>query len=75
MKYEELRPEFKEKLENFLSSFFNNLPVKTIAGKPITGEMFVGITMEYLNAINEGGVPEILTSLERVITSESRKVM
>ena len=56
-KYDELRPEFRQKLETFLGSFFNNLPIKTIRGKPLNGEMFANLTMEYLNAINEGGIP------------------
>mgnify|MGYP000949901850 CR=1 FL=1 len=51
----------------FEKTFFNNLPIKLINGKPINSDMFIALTYEYLNAINGGGIPEILTSLERVI--------
>lgn len=37
--------------------------------------MFLKLTFEYIEAINNGGVPQILTSVERVISSEIRKVM
>jgi hypothetical protein len=37
--------------------------------------MFLKLTFEYLDAINNGGVPEILSSLERVISTEARKVI
>jgi hypothetical protein len=29
--------------------------------------MFVKLSLEYVEAINSGGVPQVLTSLERVI--------
>lgn len=37
--------------------------------------MFLKLAYEYIDAINNGGVPEILSSLERVISSETRKVI
>lgn len=36
--------------------------------------MFCNLTVEYLQAINTGGIPQILTSLERVISSEVRRI-
>lgn len=46
-----------------------------INNKTLTGEMFLKLTFEYVEAINNGGVPQILTSVERVISSEIRKIM
>ena len=37
--------------------------------------MFLNLTCEYVEAINNGGIPQILTSIERVISSETRKIM
>ena len=36
--------------------------------------MFINLALEYIHAINTGGVPTILNSLERVISSEIRRV-
>lgn len=48
---------------------------KTIQGRTLSGEMFLKLTYEYVDAINNGGVPQILTSIERVISSETRKIV
>jgi predicted transcriptional regulator with HTH domain len=37
--------------------------------------MFLKLTLEYVEAINSGGIPQILTSLDRVIQQEARKVL
>jgi hypothetical protein len=58
-----LRPAFIDKMKAFEKTFFNNLPIKLINNKPINSDMFIALTYEYLNAINGGGIPEILTSL------------
>lgn len=50
-------------MKAFEKAFFANLPVKLINGKAINNDMFIALTYEYLNAINGGGIPEILTSL------------
>ena len=47
---------------------------KIINGKPLTGEMLLNLLKNYLQAINTGGVPQILTSMERVISSEMKRV-
>lgn len=43
--------------------------------KPLSGEMFLKLTCEYVEAINNGGIPQILTSIERVISTEIRKIV
>ena len=57
----------------FLRTFYSNLPVKIINGKPITGEIYLNLAHEFVNAMNNGKVPKIKTSLESVIASEVRK--
>ena len=37
--------------------------------------MFLKISYEYIEAINNGGIPQILSSLERVISTEARKIL
>ena len=43
--------------------------MKLINGKPLTAEIYLNLVREYIGAINSGKVPEVLTSLERVIES------
>ncbi len=59
----------------FEKRFFSTLPIKLINNKPINSDMFIALTYQYLESINGGKMPEILTSLERVIVTESRKVI
>ena len=58
----------------FERTFFSNLPPKTINNKPITGNIYLNLAYEYVNAMNSGGIPKIMNSLERVIASEVRKI-
>ena len=44
-----------------------------IKGRPITGSMLMGMAWEYVNVLNNGGVPTILSTYEGVTVSESRK--
>ena len=37
--------------------------------------MFVKLTLEYVEAINSGGVPQVLTSLDRVMQQEARSLL
>lgn len=56
-------------MKQFERTFFETLPVKLINGKPLTAEIYLNLVREYIGAINSGKVPEVLTSLERVIES------
>ena len=57
-----------------MDKIFYNLQAKIINDKPLTGNMFLSLAFEYTQAINEGYIPEILTSLERIISAEIRKI-
>ncbi len=59
-------------MQEFEQKVFTSIQPKTIAGKVLNGDMFISLTYDYLEAMNSGGVPEILNSLERVISHECR---
>ena len=61
-------------MKNFERTFYSSLPPKTINNKPITGSIYLNLVYEYVNAMNSGGIPKIMTSLESVISAEIRKV-
>lgn len=74
LSYDELRPEFRDTVTRFLQLVQQNLKPKLVAGKGITGKMFVQLTNEYLKAFNTGGCPEILPALEIVIQREANSI-
>ena len=56
-------------MNNFEKKVLGNIRPKIINNKVLTGKMFMGLAIEYLQAINTGGIPNILNSLESVISS------
>ena len=54
-------------MNTFEKTFYQTLPVKLINGKPLTGDIYLNLVRQYLDAMNHGKVPEILTSLQRVL--------
>jgi hypothetical protein len=72
--WDDLRADFKENVEFLTHNVMASIRPKIIQGKPLTGEMLLNLTKNYLQAINTGGVPQILTSMERVISSEMKRI-
>ena len=70
MSYNDLRPDFRKSVAEFLNTTQMNLKPKMINGKGISGKMFVELAQLYIDAFNKGGCPEILPSLDRVISQE-----
>lgn len=74
LSYNELRPEFRQTVKDFLSIVNSNLKPKLVNGKGISGKMFVQLAESYISAFNADGCPEILPCLERVIAHEVNKI-
>lgn len=72
--FEDLREKFRDKMKQFERTFYDTLPTKIINGKPLTGEIYLNLIREYIDAMNSGKVPEVLTSLERVLECEARQI-
>ncbi|CAK55991.1 unnamed protein product (macronuclear) [Paramecium tetraurelia] len=70
-----LRPEFISAVQDFERRVSKNIPPKQINGTTLTAEMFLKLSLEYVDAINSGGIPQILTSLDRVIQQEARNLL
>jgi len=64
----------RENVEALVNKVLTNIRPKIIQGKALTGEMFLNLTNSYVQALNSGGVPQILTSMERVVSSEMKKI-
>lgn len=74
LNYQELRPEFRQSVKEFLTLVNSQLKPKMVNGKGISGKMFIELAQSYVTAFNKGGCPEILPSLERVIAHEVNKI-
>ena len=61
-------------MEALVNNVLASIRPKIINGKSLTGAMLLNLLKSYLQAINTGGVPQILTSMERVINSEMKRV-
>lgn len=53
---------------------FKDIKPKQFNGKVLSGEMYLKMVSEFLNVINSNGIPEIESSLERVMASEYNKI-
>lgn len=56
---ETLRPEFIEQVLTLRKCIFKNAKLKTLNGKALNGEMLSGVMKNYIEAINNGAVPNI----------------
>lgn len=59
LKMEALRPEFVEGALQLKNSLNQNAKIKTFGGKPITGQLLSDMLQTYVEAVNEGAVPNI----------------
>ena len=71
--YSSLRPEFREGVESLISRILTRPKLKMIGGKHMTGSMLLGLAYEYVDAINNGEIPTVMDSFERVSHAEAQR--
>ena len=71
--FEELRPDFKDQVSNFVSQVLNNARVKMLDGVAITGKSLSMLLEQYIDAINRDAVPTISTAWERTIDMQIKE--
>ena len=37
--------------------------------------MLLGLAMDYVNSVNDTSIPTVMTALDRVVSSESRRIL
>ena len=47
--------------------------IQQIHGKPLNGNMLLGLALEYVEAINNQEIPVVMSCFERVVQVESRR--
>ncbi|KAM3144212.1 hypothetical protein pb186bvf_003674 [Paramecium bursaria] len=70
-----LKPGFIHAVQDFERKVIHQIKPKQIGNTVLTADMFLKITLEYVDTINNGGIPQILTSLDRVILQEVRNIV
>eukprot|EP00002_Diphylleia_rotans_P005218 TRINITY_DN14330_c0_g1_i1.p1 TRINITY_DN14330_c0_g1~~TRINITY_DN14330_c0_g1_i1.p1 ORF type:complete len:721 (+),score=146.17 TRINITY_DN14330_c0_g1_i1:51-2213(+) len=63
-----LRPEFLHQLEEFKRTTMRQLRPKMINGQELNGSMLVTMAQSFVEAINQGAVPTIMSAWENVAT-------
>ena len=66
----ELRPEFVQQLDAFSALLDDKLVVKSIAGRPATGDVIAHLCMQAVDALNRGAVPCIADSFTFMLESQ-----
>ena len=54
-----MRPEFVQQVMKLRNNIKNGIKVKTIQNQKLNGDMYCSVVGSYVNAINEGAVPNI----------------
>ena len=70
MELEELRPEFVEQVLGLRRKVINKVKPKTMAGKALSGGMLATLAGQYVQAINNGAVPNIESAWTYICRSE-----
>ena len=69
-----LKPEFFNVYEDLVTKKLRSHPkVKSINNRPLTGYMFLGLALEYVECFNRKETPIVMQSFERVVSIESER--
>jgi hypothetical protein len=63
----DLRPEFRQSMDALMAKLKSTTRFKTVNGRALTASMFLGIALEYVDAINSQEVPVVMNCFERVV--------
>ena len=70
---DKLRPEFLEQIIGLRKKVLGRVKVKTLNGKPLTGEMYLNLVKGLISALNSGDVPNIENTWLSMCKVESYK--
>lgn len=73
--FSSLKPEFQAQMNKLIQKIYAKSKPKLINGKALNSSMFLGLTMEYVDSLNNEKTPTIVTALDRVVYAESNKIM
>lgn len=71
----QLRPDFLAQIHDLYSLVMKRIKPKRMRGRMLTGELLGSLAMSYTAAINQGGVPNILSSWSNVCRGENQRLV
>ena len=71
----QLRPEFLAQIHDLYSLVMKRIKPKRMRGKLLSGELLGSLAISYTTAINQGGVPNILSSWSNVCRGENQRLV
>lgn len=72
--FDSLREEFKQQIQQLRTKVMKRIKPKTILnGRKLNGQMFVGLVLNYVEAINKGAVPNIQSAWSYISKNECQK--
>ena len=75
MRYNDLKPGFRESVEELQQLVLNNVKPKIIDNVPINGNGYVELVEYLVQAINNKGLPEIQNTWERIVQAEMKSIL
>ncbi|XP_052789648.1 guanylate-binding protein 1-like isoform X3 [Mya arenaria] len=72
--FDALSKRFQEPTFEFMKFIFNQEPKQLMNSKPVTGSMLAVLTDQYVEALRQGVVPDVLNAIEVVAEMENTKV-
>lgn len=73
--FEDLRPKFQKQAEALRHKVFEECPLKQMNSKRISGKVLASLLEMYVEAINDGAVPNITSAWESVVDQEREKYL
>lgn len=74
LKFEDLKLDFRKGINILMNAIKKRLRPKQVNGKTLSANMFLQLTLEYVDAINSDETPTVLTAIDRVIQAEATKI-
>jgi hypothetical protein len=75
MEIDQLRAEFVEQVMNLRRKILNNCPVKHVYGHAMDGDTWIGLLGLYVNAINNGTVPNIESAWTQICRNKAQAAL
>ena len=73
LNYDKLRPEFVEKALTFRKRITSSIKCKTLNNKKLNGDLYCSMLTSYIQAINDGAVPNIENAWNYMCEEQCRK--
>ena len=73
--YKDLRENFKEMMTNLKNKVFNEVQAKNLNGSALCGNTYICLIESYLNAINNGAIPNIDSAWTNITQAENQRIL